>query len=144
MRAPGPFTVRRGVQHRAPRLASILAILAVALGCAAPAPPLQIPAELPLVTNEQLFEFRWALQRDASRARAVGLVTPSFDTEFSMTLGFYGVDAGGRIVSRGTTYVRSNFATRSTPFSVDLTPTGREERFELRIIDHQLPGLRMF
>jgi hypothetical protein len=119
-------------------------MVAAVIGCAAPAPPLQVPAELPLVTNEQLFEFRWALQREASRARAVGLVTPSFDTEFSMTLGFYGVDAGGRIVSRGTTYVRADFAQRSTPFSVDLTPTGREARFELRIIDHQLPGLRMF
>jgi hypothetical protein len=40
--------------------------------------------------------------------------------------------------------VRADFAQRSTPFSVDLTPTGREARFELRIIDHQLPGLRMF
>jgi hypothetical protein len=143
MQSPVPATVRRGIRHRAPRLAAILAILAVALGCAAPA-RIEVPAELPLVTNEQLFQFRWALQREASRARAVGLVTPSFDTEFSMTLGFYGVDAEGRIVSRGTTYVRSNFAQRSTPFSVDLAPTGQEARFELRIIDHQLPGLRMF
>jgi hypothetical protein len=118
-----------------------VAILAAALGCAASA-PIEVPAELPLATNEQLFQFRWALQRDASRTRAVGLVRPSFDTEFSMTLGLYGVDANGRIVSRGTTYVRSDFAQQATPFSVDLTPTGQETGYELRLIDYHVTGLR--
>ena len=143
MRAPGPSTVRRGVQHRALRLASILAILAVALGCAAPA-RIEVPAELPLVTNEQLFQFRWALQREASRTRAVGLVRPSFDTEFTMTLGLYGVDADGRIVSRGSTYVRSAFGPGAVPFGVDLTPTGQETGYELRLIDYHVTGLRQF
>jgi hypothetical protein len=140
MRAPGPSTVRRGVRPRAPRLASILAILAI-LGCAAPA-RIEVPADLPLVTNEQMFEFRWALERDAARTRAVGLVRPSFNTEFSMTLGLYGVDASGRIVSRGSTYVQSQFGRPAAPFRVDLAPTGQETRYELRLIDYHLTGLR--
>jgi len=141
MQSPGPSTVRRGVEHRALRLLSILVILAAALGCAAPA-RIEVPAELPLVTNEQMFEFRWALERDAARARAVGLVRPSFNTEFSMTLGLYGVDASGRIVSRGSTYVQSDFGRQAAPFSVDLAPTGRETCYELRLIDYHLTGLR--
>jgi hypothetical protein len=143
MSVPGPSPVSHTVRRRAARLLAILVSLAAALGCAAPA-PLQVPAELPLVTNEQVFEFRWALQQETSRTRAVGLVRPSFDTEYRMTLGLYGVDTGGRIVSRGTTYVRTDFGSRSTPFSVELSPTGQETRYELRIIDFDLTGLRQF
>ena len=61
--------------------------------------------------------------------------------EARLTLALFGVDANGRIVSRGTTYVRSDFASQATPFAVELTPIGRETRFELRVLDYSLPLL---
>jgi hypothetical protein len=45
-------------------------MLAVVAGCAA-GPRIDVPAELPLRTNDQLFTIRWALQREASVVRAV-------------------------------------------------------------------------
>jgi hypothetical protein len=51
------------------------------------------------------------------------------------------VDAGGGIVSRGTTYLQSEFDSRSIPFAVELTPTGREASFELRVLSSHVPGL---
>ena len=74
--------------------------------------------------------------------RAMGRLTPSFDTEARLTLALFGVDAEGRIVSRGTAYLQSEFDSRSIPFAVELAPTGREARFELRILDYHVPGLR--
>jgi hypothetical protein len=83
-----------------------------------------------------------ALQRETSVVRATGRVTPSIDTEVRLTLALFGLDAGGRIVSRGTTYLRSEFGSRSIPFAVELTPTGREADFELRILNYHVPGVR--
>jgi hypothetical protein len=122
-----------------PAVALLLASLA---GCA-PGARIDLPPDLPLRTNDQFFAFQWALQREPTVVRAVGRVRPSFDTEARLTLGLFGVDADGRILSRGTTYVRSDFAAEATPFAVELTPTGGEARFELRVLDYQLPGLRM-
>jgi hypothetical protein len=116
-------------------------MLAAVAGCAA-TPRMDVPAELPLQTNDQLFTIRWALQRETSVVRAVGRMTPSIDTEARLTLALFGMDAGGRIVSRGTSYLRSDFGSRSIPFAVELTPTGREASFELRILDYHVPGLR--
>ena len=123
------------------RLLPVLAMLAAVAGCAA-APRIDVPAELPLQTNDQLFTFRWALQREASVVRAVGRTTPSIDAEVRLTLAFFGVDSGGGIVSRGTTYLQSEFGTRSIPFAVELTPTGREASFELRVLNYHVPGRR--
>jgi hypothetical protein len=127
--------------RRAPRLLSALALLATLAGCAAPA-RIEVPAELPLRTNDQLFAFQWALQREATAVRAVGMVRPSFDSEAWLTLALFGVDAEGRIVSRGTTYIRSEFNRQPIPFAIEVTPTGREARFELRVLDYHVPGLR--
>ena len=59
-----------------------------------------------------------------------------------LTLAFFGLDAGGRIVSRGTTYLRSEFGSRSIPFAVELTPD--RPRGQLRAAHPELPrpGLR--
>ena len=111
-------------------------------GCGA-APRVKLPAELPLRSNDQLFTLEWALQRETSVVRGVGRVTPSIDSEATLTLGFFGLDAGGRIVSRGTAYLRSDFSSRSIPFAVELTPTGRESTFVLRVLNYHIPGLRM-
>ena len=118
-----------------------LALLAAMSGCAAAA-RIDVPAELPLQVNDQLFAIRWALQREASVVRAVGRVTPSISAEAQLTLAFFGLDAEGRIVSRGTAYLRSDFGSRSIAFAVELTPTGRESTFVLRVLDSHVPGLR--
>jgi hypothetical protein len=124
-----------------PRQLALVVVLLAALGCAAPA-RLEVPAELPLVTQDQFFEIRWALQRGPSATRAAGWVRPSLDSEFQLTLGVFGVDAGGRIASRGTAHLRSRFDRGPVPFAVEITPTGREARHEVRVLEYYLTGLR--
>lgn len=120
---------------------SVLVVLTILAGCAAPA-RIEVPAELPLRINDQLFAIQWTLQREPTVARAVGLVRPSFDAEARLTLALFGVDTGGRIVSRGTTYLRSEFSRQPIPFAVEVTPAGREARFELSVLDYHVSGLR--
>ena len=140
MTAPSVSADRRPWRH-ALGLLSVVAMLAALAGCAVP-PRIEVPSELPLRTNDQLFALQWALQREASVVRAVGRVSPSFDTEARLTLALFGVDAGGHIVSRGITYLRSDFNRQPIPFAVELTPTGREASFELRVLSYHIPGLR--
>ena len=140
MSTPAPAVghrFRRQVSH----LLSVLATVAGLAGCAGPA-RIDVPAELPLQTNDQFFTIQWALQREPSVVRAVGRVKPSFDTEVTLTLSLFGVDAAGRIASRDTTYLRSGFDRQPIPFSLELTPTGREARFEVRVLDYHVSGLR--
>lgn len=123
------------------RVLPVLAALATLAACAAPA-RIEVPAELPLRTNDQFFTIDWALQREDSVVRAVGRVRSSFDSEATLSLALYGVDAGGHIASRATTYLQSEFSRQPIPFSLELTPTGRETRFEVRVFSYHLPGLR--
>jgi hypothetical protein len=134
---PVPQRLRRRM-----RLLPVLAILAALAGCDEIA-RVEIPTELPLRMHDQLFAIEWALQREPSVVRGVGRVTPSIDSEARLTLGLFGLDASGRIVSRGTAHLHSDFASRSIPFTVTLTPTGRESTFELRVLNYHIPGLRM-
>lgn len=127
--------------HWTPRLFPLLVILAAVAGCAA-APRIDVPAELPLQTNDQIFTIRWALQRETSVVRAVGRTTFSMDAQVRLTLALFGLDARGGIVSRGMTYLQPEFGSRSIPFTVELTPTGREVSFELRVLNYYVPGLR--
>jgi hypothetical protein len=140
MTASNPSAGGRSRRH-ALRLLPALVALGAIVGCATPA-RIEVPAELPLRTTDQFFDIRWALQREATVAQAVGRVKPTFDAEAQLTLAFFGVDAQGRILSRGMTYLRSDFNRGAIPFAVALTPTGREARFELRVIDYYLTGLR--
>lgn len=123
------------------RLLSALAMLSALPGCATPA-RIEIPAELPLQTDDQLFHMQWALHREATVVRAVGLVRPSTDSEARLTLALFGVDAQGRIASRGTAYLQSEFDRRPIPFAIEITPTGREARYELRVLEFHIPGAR--
>lgn len=137
MTAPGSSRAR----HRALLLAPVIALLAAAIAGAAPA-RIEVPAELPLVTNDQLFQFRWALQREPTAARALGLVGVSSNTEFRLTVALFGVDDAGRIASRGQTYVQSDFTRQAVPFAVHVTPTGRETHYELRVLEYYVTGIR--
>ncbi|HZS34210.1 MAG TPA: hypothetical protein VFC42_12620 [Methylomirabilota bacterium] len=117
-----------------------LAALGLAVGgCAGGAGTPRPPAELPLSTVDQHFQLRWRLERDPSAVRAVGLAQSQADREGNLTLALYGLDAAGRIVSRGVGYVQWQFARDPAPFVVTLTPTGREARFELHVLNYWLP-----
>jgi hypothetical protein len=130
---------RRG--HRAPWLLA-LGMLIILVGCA-PGPQSVVPAELPLTTYQDIFVIRWALQRDPTVTRAAGLIETKTTTPAQVELSLFGLDANGRIVSRAISWVRpSSFSSLSLPFSVELTPTGQEVKYELRVIDYRLPNMR--
>jgi hypothetical protein len=112
----------------------VLALLAAA--CAVPA-PLAIPADLPNHTDQWGFSFRWALAREPTTVRAAGVMESSSRVIPWATLALFGVDASGRVVSRGQTDVRGGFGRTSLPFEITLRPTGREERFDLVLLHAQ-------
>jgi len=112
----------------------VLALLTAA--CAVPA-PLAIPADLPNHTDQWGFSFRWALAREPTTVRAAGVMESSSRVIPWATLALFGVDASGRVVSRGQTDVRGGFGRTSLPFEITLRPTGREERFDLVLLHAQ-------
>jgi hypothetical protein len=119
-------------------------LIALAAGCAPSAPMPPIPADLPLTANQDIFTIRWALQKEPTVTRAVGTLTTPNVTPSQVTMGLFGLDSGGSIVSRGTSFVRpTGFGHIPLPFSVELTPTGREVRYDLRVLDYRFPGFRM-
>ena len=133
---------RRGLWTRGTRAACLLVIVGVLGGCGGSA-TIQLPAELPLQTNEQIFRIRWALQREPTVVRAIGQIEYDIDMEYRIALAFYGLDADRRILSRGITYVQSSLSYAPIPFDVDLKPTGRETSFELRVQSYHTGGNRM-
>ena len=125
-------------------LLTVGTLIALAAGCAPSAPMPPIPADLPLTANQDVFTIRWALQKEPTVTRAVGTLTTPNVTPSQVTMGLFGLDSGGSIVSRGTSWVRpTGFGHIPMPFSVELTPTGREVRYDLRILDYRFPGFRM-
>jgi hypothetical protein len=137
----GRASVRRR-RHRASWLLTF-GVLVTLAGCA-PGPMSVVPAELPLTTHQDIFVIRYAIEKQATITRAAGLIETATTTPQQVSLGFFGLDANGRIVSRGTTWVRPNsFNSLSLPFSVQLTPTGQEVKYELQILDYRLPNMRM-
>jgi hypothetical protein len=135
-----PSSGHRSSGGRVRRLTALVG-LALLAGCAAPT-RIEVPAELPLRMNDGFFAIQWVLQRESSAVRAVGRVSPSLDAEARLTLGFFGLDAGGGIVSRGTAYLQSPFSRGPIPFAVALTPTGRETKFELAVLDYSFAAFR--
>ena len=117
------------VRH-APGWSGLVMVALVAAGCAV-APRPVVPAELPNVTRQDFLTVRWALQHEGGSARAVGIAEPSSNIPWEAILDLYGVDGGGRIVSRGTTVVRPDFDSGATSFAIALAETGRETQFQL-------------
>lgn len=120
----------------------VLLTLAGALaGCAA-AKQSPMPAELPLLTIDQIFRIRWALQQEPGAARAVGQIEYDIDRPHRIMLAFFGLDAKRRIVSRTSTQVRSvsTYPFTPIPFSMQVVPTGRETSFEVRVLQWGAPG----
>jgi hypothetical protein len=117
------------------RAACLLVIVGVLVGCAG-STRIQLPAELPLYTTDEIFQIRWALQREPTVVRAIGQIEYAVDLEYRITLAFFGLEGERRILSRGVTYLRSSFAHEPIPFVIEIVPTGRETSFELRVMDY--------
>jgi len=105
--------------------------------CAASGPQLQ-PADFPIHARDQVFTLDYRIDREPSRVDAVGLVTSRSTTAFRFVrLNLFGVAADGRVVSRGVAIVDGSFGGPQS-FSVRLTPTGDEARFELQVGGYSL------
>lgn len=113
-----------------------LALALLSAACAGGA-PLEIPADLPNRSDQGGFTFRWALTREPASVRAAGVMESRTRPVPWSTVALFGVDAGGRVVSRGQTDLRGGFGRTSLPFEITLRPTGREERFDLVLLHAQ-------
>jgi hypothetical protein len=115
----------------------VLASVLIGGGCAG-ASRLEVPSTLPNITHQDFLTLRWALQREAGTARAVGIAEASTGTHWDAVLDLYGLDREGRIVSRGSRVVRPDFSPGPTPFEVALAETGREAEFQLHVTRSRL------
>ncbi|MBI2461161.1 MAG: hypothetical protein HYV61_06680 [Candidatus Rokubacteria bacterium] len=120
-----------------PRRLLPLIVPLLLLGCAGTV-RLDRPADFPNhASDHPFFDLHWRLERTADRVEAVGLVEASrVDGILEVTLELRGLDADGRVVSRGLgrTYGLGPFLRWQTrPFAVSLRPTGQEARFELEV-----------
>jgi hypothetical protein len=106
-------------------------------GCAS-APRIDVPSTLPNVTRQDFLTLRWALAREGGVAWAVGVAESSSGPSWDAVFDLYGLDAGGQIVSRGSSVVRPAFSSRETPFEVRLVETGRETEFRLVVVRSRL------
>jgi hypothetical protein len=108
----------------------------LAFGACAERPRIAVPPDLPNTTREQFLTLRWALVREPGRVEAVGQAEAS-GSNWDATIALEGVDAGGRVVSRGVRVLRPGFGPGPTPFQVDLVPAGGEREFRLRVVHAQ-------
>jgi hypothetical protein len=114
-------------------LGRLLGVVLLASACAAPS-RIEVPPELPNTTQEQFLTLRWALVREAGRARAVGMAQSSMGIEWDAALELLGLDAQGRVVSQTSSVVRSGFGAAATAFEVTLVPRGGEAAFRLHVL----------
>jgi hypothetical protein len=121
--------------RRLSRQGGLLAVLLVLGGCAE-LPRIAVPADLPNTTREQFLTLRWALVRESRRVQAIGQAEVS-GSNWDATVALEGVDAQGRVVSRGTRILRPGFSPGPTPFQVELVPTGGETDFRLNVVHAQ-------
>jgi hypothetical protein len=129
------MTGRACPTRRAPvRLVLGLTLGLLGLGTGATGAPLAIPSDLPNRTDQGEFHFRWALVREPGVVRAVGLAEAPTRVVAWARVALFGVDRNGRVVSRGDTEIPGGFGRTALPFEVSLHPTGREDRFDLVLI----------
>jgi len=126
------------------RLSLLLPILplAVAVACVTPA-RIARPADFPAHASDRFFDFHWRLVRGAGRVVAIGLVEATrVDGIAGVTLELRGLDREGRVVSRalGRTYGGWLSRWNDRPFAVSLHPSGREERFDVRVWSYTWEG----
>jgi hypothetical protein len=121
--------------RRVSRQGWVLAALLIMGGCAE-LPRIAVPPDLPNTTREQFLTLRWALVRESGRVQAIGQAEVS-GSNWEATVVLEGVDAQGRVVSRGPRVLRPGFGPGPTPFQVELVPAGGETDFRLRVVHAQ-------
>jgi hypothetical protein len=100
--------------------------------CAAGAPQPR-PEDFPLHERDQIFVLDYRIDRQPSRVEAVGLITSRTTTTFRFAeLQLFGLTDNGRVVSRGSYRVNGTWGGPQS-FSVALTPTGKEARYQLQV-----------
>jgi hypothetical protein len=113
------------------RLALLLGMIGLA-ACAAGAPQPR-PEDFPLHERDQIFVLDYRIDRQPNRVEAVGLITSRITTTFRFAqLNLFGVAANGRVVSRATYRVNGTWGGPQS-FSLTLTPTGEEARYQLHV-----------
>jgi hypothetical protein len=118
----------------------IVGVLALLLAACASAPPAPRPGELPLRASDQPpFAVYWRLTEAPLDVSAFGIldIDGYVDRLADATVELVGLDAGGRVVSRGIDRLapRAFAGDTAWPFRVRLAPTGREARFAVRVAE---------
>ena len=115
----------------------ILLSLLVLGGCAGAAPTPR-PTDYPLHESWPQLDIHWRLAQEAGTARAAGLVVRRIDAIREARLQLIGLDGTARIVSFSQPALVSwRGAWDAEPFAVALTPTGTEQRYEVRVLSVQ-------
>lgn len=114
-----------------------VAVLLAACAGAAPAPR---PGDFPLRASDQPpFVVSWRLAEAPGEVGATGVldIDGYADRLDDVTVELVGLDADGRVVSRGTDFLRPRgFAGDAIwPFRMGLAPTGREARYAVRVYE---------
>jgi len=106
-------------------------------GCAGAAPTPQ-PTDYPLHESWLQLDIHWRLAPEAGTTCAAGFVVRRIDMIREARLQLIGLDGTARIVSFSQPALVSwRGAWDAEPFAVALTPTGTEQRYEVRVLSVQ-------
>jgi len=115
----------------------ILLSLLVLGGCAGAAPTPR-PTDYPLHESWPQLDIHWRLATEVGTTRAAGLVVRRIGPIREARLQLIGLDGTARIVSFSQPALVSwRGAWDAEPFAVALTPTGTEQRYEVRVLSVQ-------
>ena len=115
----------------------ILLSLLVLGGCAGAAPTPR-PTDYPLHESWPQLDIHWRLAPEAGTTRAAGLVVRRIDPIRGARLQLIGLDGAAQIVSFSQpALIGWRGAWDTEPFAVALTPTGAEQRYEVRVLSVQ-------
>jgi hypothetical protein len=115
----------------------ILLSLLVLGGCAGAASTPQ-PTDYPLHVSGPELDIHWRLTTEAGTTRAAGLVVRRISPIREARLQLIGLDGAARIVSFSQPALVSWREVWDTePFAVAVTPTGTEQRYEVRVLSVQ-------
>ena len=115
----------------------ILLSLLVLGGCAGATPTPQ-PTDYPLHESWPQLDIHWRLATEVGTTRAAGLVVRRIGPIREARLQLIGLDGTARIVSFSQPALVSwRGAWDAEPFAVALTPTGTEQRYEVRVLSVQ-------
>ena len=118
----------------------ILLSLLVLGGCAGATPTPQ-PTDYPLHESWPQLDIHWRLATEVGTTRAAGLVVRRIGPIREARLQLIGLDGTARIVSFSQPVLVSwSGGWDAEPFAVALTPTGAEQRYEVRVLSVQYRG----